>query len=302
MLDRYESTRATLRRSLSGGGKFTLVHEPGSPLAVSCWPFSQVMHAYALSDPVSGPARFPGLARGLRGYRDPEGGFRESVGRGKRFYDDNAWLGLAFLQRNAFSGGTRSRMRAREISDFVQGGLDPDTGGIKWDEDGPTYNACSTGAGALLHARLGNPIDASLGFLADLRNQDGLVQDHVRADGSIEPSVYSYNQGLLILAALAGGRQALAQEAAEAGEAHFTSQRLWKQPLAFNAIYAKAQLRMGRAAAITTYADMLEESGRDEDGWFTKAGRYDDGKVLDTAAALQIFTLLRFPHLVEKVV
>ncbi len=302
MMDRYESTRATLRRSLAGGGKFTWVHEPGSPLAVTCWPFSQVMHAYALSDPVSGPARFPGLARGLRGYRDPEAGFRDSVGRGKRYYDDNAWLGLAFLQRNAFSGGTRSRQRAQEISDFVQTGLDPETGGIKWDEDGPTYNACSTGAGALLHARLGNRIDASLNFLTHLRTSEGLVQDHVRADGSIEPSVYSYNQGLLILAALAAGETALAQETSEAGEAHFTSQRLWKQPVAFNAIYAKAQLRLGRKAAISEYADSLEESGRDEDGWFTQAGRYDDGRVLDTAAALQIFTLLRFPHLVEKVV
>ena len=301
-MDRYEGTRATLRRSLAGGGKFTWVHEPGSPLAVTCWPFSQVMHAYALSDPVSGPARFPGLARGLRGYRDPQGGYRESVGRGKRYYDDNAWLGLAFLQRNAFTGGGQSRLRALEISEFVQTGFDPQTGGIRWDEDGPTLNACSTGAGSLLHARLGGGIKASLEFLSGLRNSDGLVRDHVRADGSIEPSIYSYNQGLLIMAALAAGDTVLAREASEAGEAHFTVQRLWKQAVCFNAIYVKGQLVMGRRSGISEYADLLEQDGKGDDGWFTEAGRYDDGKVLDTAAALQIFTLLRFPHLVEKVV
>lgn len=298
----YESTRATLRRSLVGGGRFTWVHEPGSPVAVTCWPYSQVMHAYALSDPVSGPARFPGLARGLTGYRDPKGAFRESIGRGRRYFDDNAWVGLAFLQRHAFSGGGQSRRRAADIDEFVQSGLDPGTGGILWVEGGDTYHACSTGAGALLHAGLGGDVGASLDFLASLRNSDGLVQDHVRPDGTIEPSIYSYNQGLLIAAAKRAGHRTLAGEASEAGAAHFTADRLWAQAVCFNAIYAKAQLGLGESAAITQYAQMLEDTGRDHAGWFTQAGRYDDGAVLDTAGALQIFTLLHFRHLIDRVV
>jgi len=300
VVDPYESTRATLRRSLVGGGRVTWVREPGSPLAVTCWPFSQVMHAYALSDPVSGPARFPGLSRGLGGYRDPRGGFRESIGRGKRYYDDNAWLGLAFLQRHVFSGGTHSRVRAASIDEFVQGGLDGATGAILWVEGGETYHACSTGSGALLHAALGGDIRASLDFLSGLRDADGLVRDHVRADGTVEPSIYSYNQGLLIAAALQAGDHQLADEASEAGTAHFTADRLWGQAVSFNAIYAKAQLRMGAPAAITEYADRLVEEGRDDAGWFTRAGRYDDGAVLDTAGALQIFTMLRFNHLIDR--
>ncbi|MEZ5184735.1 MAG: hypothetical protein R2720_03230 [Candidatus Nanopelagicales bacterium] len=298
----YESTRATLRRSLAGGGRVTWVHEPRSPVAVTCWPFSQVLHAYALSDPVSGPARFPGLARGLLGYRDPKGGFRESIGRGARYYDDNAWIGLAFLQRHNFTGGHASRQRAAAIDDFVQSGQDPDSGAILWVEDGETYNACSTGAGSLLHACLGGDISAGLGFLASLRNCDGLVRDHVTSSGTIEPSVYSYNQGLLIAAALSSGDVALAREASEAGTAYFSAERLWGQAVSFNAIYVKAQLRMGVTAEVTEYAMRLAESGRDEHGWFTCAGRYDQGRVLDTAGALQIFTLLRFEHLIDRVV
>ncbi len=298
---RHEVTRSQLRRCLVGGGRFTVVREPGSALSVALWPYSQVLHAFAISDQVGGPARFPGLARGVQAYRSPRGAFWESVGRGQRFYDDNAWVGLAFLQRHLISGGGFSRRRAQDIDEFVQTGLEA-SGGIRWVEGGETLNACSTGAGSLLHAGLGGRIDASLAFLSELRNNDGLVRDHLRADGSIEPSVWSYNQGLLIAASRMAGRLDVAQAAAEAGRAHFTADRLWEQPVAFNAVYAKAQLRMGPDPHVVEYAQRLFEHGRDERGWFTQAGRYDEGKVLDTAAALQIFAMLEFPQLVARAV
>ncbi len=62
----HEHVRATLRRGLVGGGRFTVVREPRSALSVALWPYSQVLHAFAISDRVSGPARFPGLEYGLR--------------------------------------------------------------------------------------------------------------------------------------------------------------------------------------------------------------------------------------------
>lgn len=294
-------TRATLRPSLVGRGRFTVVREPRSALSVALWPYSQVLHAYAICDQVSGPARFPGLARGVTAYRDPRGAYRESIGRGQRFFDDNAWVGLAFVQRHLITRGATSRARAQEVDSFVQTGLDP-SGGIRWVEGGDTLNACSTGAGALLHTILGGDVRPSLRFLSELRDADGLVRDHVRADGTIEPSVYSYNQGLLIAAARWADQPALASEASEAGSAFFTVERLWEQPLAFNAIYAKAQLRMGATATISAYAQRLHDEGVDDAGWFTRAGRYDAGRVLDAAGALQIFTLLDFPQLVSTAV
>ncbi len=296
---RMESARSTLDGSLVGRGRFTVVREPRSPLAVTLWPYSQVLHAFAICDQVAGPARFPALARGLGAYRDPRGAYRESIGRGRRYYDDNAWVGLAFLQRHLISAGGYSRHRAKELDAFVQSGREPG-GGIRWVEGGDTLNACSTGAGALLHTVLGGDVRESLRFLADLRNSDGLVRDHVRADGTVEPSIYCYNQGLLIAAASQAQQHDLARAASEAGEAHFTVDRLWQQPLAFVAIYAKAQLRLGVTATIETYAERLHTRGRDDQGWFTRAGRYDDGRVLDAAAALQILTLLDFPQLAAR--
>lgn len=297
---RHEVTRSLLSRSLIGRGRFTVVREPGSALSVALWPYSQVLHAFAISDQVGGPARFPGLARGAQVYRSPRGAYWESIGRGQRYYDDNAWVGLAFLQRHIISGGSFSRHRAADVDDFVQSGRDA-SGGIRWVEGGSTLNACSTGAGALLHAGLGGDVSSSLDFLDTLRNSDGLVQDHVAADGSVEPSVWSYNQGLLIAAAATAGRHDLAGQAAEAGRAYFTADRLWSQPVAFNAVYAKSQLRVAPDPQIAEYAMRLFDAGRDERGWFTLAGRYDEGRVLDAAGALQIFAILEFPHLVARV-
>lgn len=293
----YETTRRTLQRALAGSGRLTWVHEPRSPLAVTLWPFSQVLHAFALSDAVSGPGRFAGLARGLKAYRHPQGCFRESVGRGQRYYDDNAWVGLALLQHDVFAHSGDWRGKASQVDEFVRTGFDPDTGGIRWVEGGDTVNACSTGAGAVLHAHLGHPIEAELRFLAELRNADGLVRDHLRADGTVEPSVYSYNQGLLIIAALKSGNHRLAAEAAEAGNAHFTVERLWEQPVSFNAVYVRAQLQYGKFDHVHDYVQRLVAQGRDDHGWYTLAGRYDEGRVLDTAAALQMLTVIRFPHL-----
>lgn len=292
----YENARATLHRSVVGG-RVTWVREPRSPLAVTLWPFTQVLHAYALSDRVSGPARFGSLVRGLSGYRDPRGAYRESIGRGKRYYDDNAWVGLALLQRAEFDSGSSLRNRAAAIEEFLRNGFDPGTGGVRWVEAGDTINACSTGATALLRAGLGQSIGPELRFLAELRNADGLVRDHLRADGSVEPSVYSYNQGLLIAAAARAGDEVLAREACEAGATHFTPDRLWSQAVCFNAVYIKAQMRYGVTDHIVEYAQRLAADGRDDRGWYTQAGRYDNGSVLDTAGALQIFTLLAFGNL-----
>ena len=46
----HEHVRATLRRGLVGGGRFTVVREPRSALSVALWPYSQVLHAFAISD------------------------------------------------------------------------------------------------------------------------------------------------------------------------------------------------------------------------------------------------------------
>ena len=167
-------------------------------------------------------------------------------------------------------------------------------------EDGDTQNACSTGAGALLHAAARWSRGRLLDFLAALRNHDGLVQDHVRADGSIEPAIYSYNQGLLIAAAYRRQPPVLAREASGPAMVLHGGASLAAAGC-FNAVYAKAQLLVGRGEIVREYATMLDQEGRDHAGgspW--RAGTTT--ALLDTAGALQMFMMLEFPHLIDRVV
>lgn len=267
-------------------GPAGLVREPGSQLPVACWPLSQVIHAAALQSPDTVPRLF----RGARAYRRGDG-YLEFPGRGKRYYGDNAWMALASLQHYQLTGDLRALSRAQWVERFLRtGAVD---GGCKWVEGGDTVNACSTGSVGLVASALGRDAAPQLRALAELRRGDGVVADHRRADGSIEPAAFSYNQGLLIGLAHRCGEKRLLAEAVDAGAGYYTDERLWEQPVAFNAVYARGLASAGASMRrIASYADALWELGRDERGWFTGAGRYDEGKVLDTAAATQIFRLL----------
>src|SRR5690606_13434322 len=116
-------------------------------------------------------------------------------------------------------------------------------GGVLWIEGGSTLNACSTGAAGLVAARLAGGDDplarGAVDFLLRLRDSDGLVADHVRADGSVDPQVFTYNQGLLVGLLHELGRTDEALEHARRTTAAFDADRLWRHPAAFNAILVR---------------------------------------------------------------
>jgi hypothetical protein len=268
-------------------GPVALVHEPGTLRPVACWPLSQVLHAAAMVDRCA----FTRLRRGLAAYRGGAA-YRALPLRGSRYYDDNAWVGLALL-------AVGERAAAARTAAWIAGGQDPGSGGIRWVEGGAALHACSTGAAALLALELGRDAPrgldppAALDFLAGLRRADGVVADHRRADGSVDEAAFCTNQGLLVALAHACGAAGIADEAAAAGEAWFTVERLWQQPVSFAAIYARCLLGAGRAGPhLREYAERLWDQGRDPAGWFTAAGRYDAGRVLDGAGAVQLYALL----------
>ncbi|MHB2020175.1 MAG: hypothetical protein ACYCW6_24840, partial [Candidatus Xenobia bacterium] len=65
----------------------------------SAWTYGQTMVA-ALD---AGDTReFDNLTQGLQNYKSPDGGYSPGTngvsGTGNRYYDDNAWIGLAFMQ------------------------------------------------------------------------------------------------------------------------------------------------------------------------------------------------------------
>jgi hypothetical protein len=164
---------------------------------------------------------------------------------GDRYYDDNAWIGLALVQLERLDPGSGHRERAAELFGFAAAGWDarseaPSPGGVFWVEQG-------VGAGARNHDRntVSNAPNAELGLhlaelaggVADTRARyararemyawvnatldaggdagepgTGLFWDKLRGDGSIDHRLWSYNQGTMI------GANALLARAAGDGD------------------------------------------------------------------------------------
>jgi hypothetical protein len=201
----------------------------------SNWSFSVALRAnlaLADSEGLSANLQASGQAlveEGLERYWDPSGGAYNSevlpplgIGFGPdcfRFYDDNAHNGLLLVEYARQLGEPWALDRAGEIfAGFIIGGVDRDnpimTGGIRWAQtpDGAApmdrclvSNAPSALLGFSLYRLTGERLfyDWAAGMLSWcnaylLDGSDGLYWDKVRADGTIDRTKWSYNQGFMI--------------------------------------------------------------------------------------------------------
>jgi hypothetical protein len=274
-----------------------VVREPHGWRAVPLWPFSQVLHAAALVGAAEGPDMLDSLETYRRGTA-----YAERPGTRRRYYDDNAWIALALLAHGDPGGAAR-------VLDMLREGCVPlpsGAVGVRWVEGGDALHACSTGSTGLVALRLveqRREDDASelvalaegcAAFLEELLDGDGLVADHLRPDGTVDPGVFSYNQGLLIGLLTGLGRVDDAVALADRVRAAFDPDRLWRHAPAFDAILVRellvldavrpgAGLRAWCAAYLARVVDEARDPGT---GLFTAGGigRYDDGVVLDHAA------------------
>lgn len=281
------------------------------------WPYSQVLHAAVVLDrlrPGAHPVS-PELLAGLASFRRGPA-LADSVGGRQRYFDDNAWVGLAEVAAG-------ERAMAEATATWVRTGEDP-RGGVAWREGLDSRHACSTGAAALLVLRLAEGAGADRtgalafarrcrAFLAGpLARPDGLVADHVDADGRVQSTAWTYNQGLAlgvdVLLHRAGEAAALdrARELAGRTLAHFREQdRMWRQPPAFVAVLMRLLLLLHAAdgdpawpAAVDGYLERVWDVGRDPDSGVFRAGgigRYDEGIALDQAALVGLLALRALP-------
>jgi Glycosyl hydrolase family 76 len=266
---------------------------------------------------------------------------------GDRYYDDNAWVGLALVQLERLRPGRGHAQRADALFAFAADGWDarpdaPSPGGVFWVEQNPP----SRGAGLTNHDRntVSNAPNAQLGLhLAELsaaradagvlryaRAHDmyawvnvtldagreagapgtGLFFDKVRGDGTVDQTLWTYNQGNMIGANVLLARRAgadasapyLARAEAIATKAlrHYAGAYL-RQPAAFNAILfrnllqlhaatADAGLRERIRGAMGVYAEAAWTGHRDRHDRF----RFGRGgpTLLDQSAMVQVFALL----------
>lgn len=293
----YDAMRRRLRMSSGLYRRDGWLHMPRTPAHL--WPFSQAVHA-TLAVAGIGDGLTPGFAAeaeiaddlaALERYWEAQGAppaySSDVIGSrtgGDRYYDDNAWVGLALIQLELLRPGSGPLDRAEAAYAFAVSGWDGRSGGggVFWVEQGRGVgmrnhdrNLVSTAPNAQLGlhlAALGRgqagataPEEMYAWVLATLdesRDGDepgtGLFWDKIRGDGSIDRMQWSYNQGTMVglnvLLARAPGAPAAdylgrAEAIARKALGRLEGEPLERQPPAFNAIFFRNLLRLHAATA-----------------------------------------------------
>lgn len=235
-------------------------------------------------------------------------------GGNDKYYDDNAWMVLTFLEAYELTDDDDYFDRAEEVQDFVMSGWD-DTlgGGIWWHENhkGNSKNTCSNApaaVGSLLLAKYleGEEREERIKegemivewTTGNLRNPDGLYGDAINADtGEVNRGSLTYNNALMLRAYLllheyTGEARYLriAEEIGEAGDRLLDRRTgAYRDPLKWSHLMVEADLELYRR---TGERDYLERARRDADVSYEQWRREPSGKLIDIASLARELWLL----------
>lgn len=214
--------------------------------------------------------RLDGLKAYYDQYSDPTAydSYIKSGGGGDKFYDDNEWLGLEFLDAYRTLHLPVYLDQAKEMFRFAISGWSEELGGgIYWKQnDKSTRNTCSNGPAAVLALCLYQETkDVSyldwakkiMQWLKPLKSPDtGVYWDHITQDGMIDKRTYTYNIGTplhanVLLYAITGEADYLeeARALAAAGYTFFarddsSGERIYPETPWFNAVLLRGYIAL----------------------------------------------------------
>jgi hypothetical protein len=345
-LSRGIAAYAALERHLASNDGSDLVRErypaaSGDNAYSYEWPFSQ-LHVAAL-DLAAVDSRYAAevaqRAKAQEHYWNAVGGTTELPGYdsyprapygsgGDMFYDDNEWVGLAKVQLHLQTGDSAALARAKEIFDLVRSGWDTDSthaapGGVFWTQANWSQdrNTVSNMPGAQLALRL-HQITGEGGYLdwarrfydwtnTYLQSPGALYWDHLDLKGTVEKTIWSYNQGVpvgvnVLLYKATHDRTYLrrAERIAQAAYAYYVTQgRLFTQPVYFNSIFFKNLLLLESVTgdgkyhqAMADYADELWSTMRDPGTGLVHFDSSGGTEAIQQAAFAQLYAVLAWPR------
>jgi uncharacterized protein YyaL (SSP411 family) len=324
-LDRAREAQRALVDEHAFLGNEDRFHNGGTKVwRTEAWPLGQLLHGrVALAMQGGDWDRVDAIFKEFEAYRSGDG-FSGGSGAGDRYYDDNAWIGLAAMQAHEATGDAKYLRHAERTFRMVRTGQHPD-GGLYWVEsDRVTRNTCSIAPAAQLALRLheatGNErylrfaIEQADWLDEHLRLPSGLYADNLNDNGSLDTTTYSYNQGtplgLDVQLYRATGNTAYlkrAQATADAALSEFQGDRLWSQAPVFNAIFFRNLLALQAVApdpsylpAVDQYLERAWSEGRSQEtGLFDQGGigHYGDaaGSVIDQGALSQLYAIRALP-------
>ncbi len=215
---------------------------------------------------------------------------------GDKYYDDNAWIGIAMMDAYKENQDPEYLKRAEEVFKFVEHGSEgtdqfANPGGVLWsqEKDNQYRATVSTAGAAQLALQLYEQTHDQkyLDFAkeqhdwinANLKAPDGLYYDGMEANGSIEghEAKYSYNQGLMLGNATmlyeATGDPKYLQEAQDIAKVSVDNFKQWqngKQPGQpepfheqtpfFNAVFFKNLMHLDSIAPDPSYRQALADN------------------------------------------
>ena len=178
------------------------VRSPGRTRFPVFGPWNFWWQAHLLDVAVDALERAGGMARARRVTAIVAGiRLRNGVLWRNKYLDDLAWLGLA-LQRAGTLAGLPGRRAVAIITARLRAAwIDDGLGGLPWRRGDEFRNAPANGPAAILLARRGFPDEAERiaeWLHARLTRPDGLIADGIRPGGRVEPTAYTYNQGVVL--------------------------------------------------------------------------------------------------------
>jgi glycosyl hydrolase family 76 len=240
------------------------------------------------------------------------------------YYDDNAWVGLNFMQEYDLTGQQTDLTRAEGIFQFVVNGWDTRTtvacpGGVFWEDVANSTrntisNAPNAQVGLEIYQATHDPYYLTWAtrmydwVRGCLMNSNGMYDDHLGDSGSVNTALWSYNQGTMIgagtlLYEITGDQNYLqqAEQTAAASVSYYGSDgNLYHQPDVFNAIFFRNLFALAKidhdpsyARLAASYADTAWLQDRQSNGLFADPDP-SGGESLEnqTAPMAEIYALL----------
>jgi len=264
----------------------------------------------------------PPVMRAIDAYRStkpPVPGYDSYVvsdGGGERFYDDNQWIGIAYMDAWQRTGDKKYLELSEEIYRFMMSGYDTISGGgLYWKEgDLTTKNTCSNGPGIILALRLYQAtkeqsyLDTAL-LLYHWTNKYLLSPQGVFYDALKLPSretdkrTYTYNTGTMLqsnvlLYRVTGDKRYLreAQLLAKASLQHFFRDGRFPDNYWFNAVLLRGYEELYAVDGDKTYINAFIQDAthiwQSETDANRLAGKRRVKRLLDQAGYLEIIARL----------
>lgn len=233
-----------------------------------------------------------------------------------RFYDDNQWIAIAYLDAYNRTHEAKYLKDAKMIYDFMITGIDQQAdGGMYWKEgDLTTKNTCSNGPGILVALELYKVtrekkyLNLALSVYnwtnEKLRSPEGLFYDNIKIpSGEVDKRFYTYNAGSMlqanaILYTLTKNKKYLteAQQIASAAKKEFYKNGRLPGHYWFNAVLLRGCIALYQIDHNRDWIDIFNrEAGRiwaEERDENNLLGKDKHKSLIDQAAMLEIYARL----------